>query len=91
MAIQLQSFRKVTDGLEVTYANGVVQTLTSADVPSNVKNKPTDVIEAYINDWLQTQIGFEHTLVRVNSVDPVLDVNVLVHDGNVPSDFWRGR
>lgn len=76
----IRSITKTADGFVVVRSNGQVLTVSSADVPANVKNKPVAQVEAWVNNWLDA--NNYNAVCRIHSIVP-LDIDIAIGNADV--------
>jgi len=80
----LRSIEKTADGFIITRSNGSVLSLTSADIPANIKNKTIAEVQTWVNNWLAT--NNYSAVCRIRSVTP-LDIDIVV-GANLPANYF---
>lgn len=77
------------DSVTITTHKGT-RTLTRADIPANVINKPIATIEGFVRQWLATNIPECQMDVHITSVTPTLLWTFVAADPNItiPPNWW---
>lgn len=85
----LQSILLQPDSVTVVTKRGT-RTLTRADIPANVINKPLATIEAFANTWLTNNLPDFQAVVHIAAVNPQLDWLVLTADPGmtIQPNWW---
>lgn len=82
----IRAIERTADGFIVTRSDGTVVTVTSADIPGSVKNKPIPEIEAWVNSRLAA--NNYNAVCRIRSITP-LDIDIAI--GNAGDDLSSYR
>ena len=74
------------NGLRIVSTKGTFE-VWEDQMPNNVRNKPIDIIEAWINDWMSATQPEFFAAVHVYSKDPLV---CQLYTGNVAPDanWW---
>jgi hypothetical protein len=84
----IKSIAKTADGFVIITSAGNTITLTSANIPGNVKNQPIDSVQTWVNNFIASN-GY-NAQCSINSVTP-LDIDLLISDWPIvlrPNMHW---
>lgn len=76
------------NGIRVVTTKGTFE-ITESTIPPNVMNKPIETVEAWCNDWLNTNVQHPpYIAVHIFSLSPF---NVQLYTGDVPpvGNWWE--
>ncbi len=79
----------IPEGLRIVFSDGTSRTITSADIPANIRNQPVATVEANVNATLASFLTPRGMFgaVHITSVVPLV-CRALVSDEPIPDGWW---
>jgi len=65
----LRAIASLADGFSITRSDGTILTLTSADIPANVKSQSISAVQTWVNSWLSAR-GY-NAISEITTVTPL--------------------